>query len=312
MVWALANALTTAPVANTVTAGASVPTDFKASPAPSGSTTVIAGFRMERTPEVDIVFGDTQAYRDRIDSFFALSEDLRRARKSFTRHQQSILQALATQKRGCPTAMVAPHYSRAREVAERYRRVGIEFETHYAAIQTLHRYGETAGLTPDYRWKINRVKSAYGSALADFRDIKVVITKQLDPELSYRGCRPETLAARGKTMEPQPVGVVAANTPASPVTRRYRKRATDPAPVAASTVTFFIDNRDCAVSQTIIADGNTLGTAPAGSKAAFQSLSGSHVLCILPEGSTAQCGEVGTVRTAYVHDGWSMTMHCQD
>jgi hypothetical protein len=36
---------------------------------------------------------------------------------------------------------------------------------------------------------------------------------------------------------------------------------------------------------------------------------GERSLCLLPPGS-AQCGDRGTVRQVYLHDGWSVTMHC--
>lgn len=81
--------------------------------------------------------------------------------------------------------------------------------------------------------------------------------------------------------------------------------------VPASPVTFFIDNGNCDGPMTIHVDGALLGEVSAGAKAAFQSLSGRHTLCLIPEGSQARCGDTGSIRSAYVYDGWSVTMHCR-
>jgi hypothetical protein len=75
-------------------------------------------------------------------------------------------------------------------------------------------------------------------------------------------------------------------------------------------VTFFVDNRKCEGSLSVYVDGTKLGVVAAKAKAAFQSVAGRHSMCLLPEGSTATCGQKGTVRTAHIHDGWSISMHC--
>jgi hypothetical protein len=36
---------------------------------------------------------------------------------------------------------------------------------------------------------------------------------------------------------------------------------------------------------------------------------GERTLCLLGPGA-AQCGDRGTVREVFLHDGWSVTMHC--
>jgi len=269
---------------------------------------VIGGFRMEGAPEVEVVFGDTMAYRARIDRFFQLDTAMNEQRQSFSRRVQASLAALVQSKRGCPTQELAPHYFGAYHAAEEYRRLGIALEIEYTAIQTLHRFGESQGLTPDYRWKVNRVTPAYRASLTDYREIQVALVEQLDKELGYRGCKSADLLSEGEKRADTPP--LAYTVPVPPPRRTWRREA--PAPVVpASTATFTIDNRSCKDGLDVYADGVLLGEAPAHKRAAFQTLTGNRAICLIPKGSTLECGQAETVRTAYIHDGWAMTMHCK-
>ncbi len=80
--------------------------------------------------------------------------------------------------------------------------------------------------------------------------------------------------------------------------------------VTATTVTFYVDNRACPGSQAVFLDGALLGEVPAKSKSAFQALAGHHALCLIGQGSNARCGDPGTLRSAFLHDGWSIGLHC--
>jgi hypothetical protein len=268
----------------------------------------MSGFRMEGDPEVEVVFGDTDHYRQRIDNFFTMDQAMDTTRANFTRYVQGALTMLGQKKRGCPADKVAPFYSRAHDAAESFRRLGVTLETEYTAIRALNRYGETDGLTPSYRWKVNKVRGIYRRSLVDYREIRVALVGQLQPELKHRGCKLPSLRARGQ-------GASLPALPASGInaSQKVRRRKQDKAPkiVPASTVTFFVDNRKCKKSVTVFTDGASLGKVAAGEKSAFQTLAGNHVICLIPEDSRKTCGQAGTVRTAYIHDAWSMTLHCQ-
>ena len=77
-----------------------------------------------------------------------------------------------------------------------------------------------------------------------------------------------------------------------------------------SPVTFFVDNRSCRAPLDVYIDGARLGQVAANAKAAFQTLAGRHAMCLIPTSGGATCGQKGTVRTAHIHDGWSISMHC--
>jgi len=56
-------------------------------------------------------------------------------------------------------------------------------------------------------------------------------------------------------------------------------------------------------------DGTQLGQVSPGRRSALVADGGERTLCLLVPGA-AQCGDRGTVREVYLHDGWSVTMHC--
>jgi hypothetical protein len=106
---------------------------------------------------------------------------------------------------------------------------------------------------------------------------------------------------------------VAATDAVSPpaATQSKRRQGADDDPVVqAQTVTFFIDNQDCPGPVEVNFDGTLLGEAAGGTRAAFQALAGRHMVCLLESGTDAECGGAGTVCTAFIFDGWTVTMHC--
>ena len=255
---------------------------------------------MEGPAEIEVVFGDTNHYRAEIDSFYTLLDEMGTVRASFTRYVQAALITASTHPGRCPRETLAPLYYRARLDGDRYRGLGRKFELKYAVVSRLHSVGETIGLTPDYRWKVNRVRGLYQAALVDYKEMRIAFFDQLASELRARGCNTEKLFAAGKDL---PVPEIAALTskprPTKPNWRAKKPRAIVP----ASTATFFVDNSACDKPQDVYVDGILLGEVPANTRAAFQALAGRHSFCILEEGSGAECGAAGTVRTAHIHDG---------
>ncbi len=268
---------------------------------------VVAGFRMEGAAEVEVVFGDSKLFQTRVDRFYALLELMADARAKASHHVHASLATLNNKRRrGCPANELAPDYFRAHQALEAYHKAGAELESQYIAIHRLDELGETAALTPDYRWKVNKVVALYRSALVDFRELKASYYVQLGKEIAYRGCRTAHLLEVGARTEP-----VAQAKPINPP-KPYRRRWNDPEPstVAALPVTFFVDNRTCRDPLDVYIDGARLGQVAANAKAAFQTLAGRHAMCLIPTGGGATCGQKGTVRTAHIHDGWSISMHC--
>jgi hypothetical protein len=270
----------------------------------------VAGFRMEGAPEVEVVFGDIDHYKGHIDRFYKLSEEMASARQEFaaaTHRAQKILAQLA----GCPQDMVAADYYRASENGIAYRRLGARFEGVYQAIKTLHELGETSGLTPDYRWKVNKAKRMYQLALTDLREMRAAFSVQLEAELKVHGCELDTLLALGKEdasekppMDHHPVLV-------QPKPRRRRWRNEPPKEIVpASTATFFVNNKSCKDRLRVEVDSTLLGEVAPGTRAAFQSLAGRHQICLLGASDVKRCGQTGTTRTAFVYDGWSITRNC--
>ena len=60
---------------------------------------------------------------------------------------------------------------------------------------------------------------------------------------------------------------------------------------------------------TVWIDGKQLGDVAPGRRSALVADGGERSLCLLGPGA-AQCGDRGTVRQIYLHDGWSVTMRC--
>ncbi|HRC58858.1 MAG TPA: hypothetical protein PKU97_23205, partial [Kofleriaceae bacterium] len=72
---------------------------------------------------------------------------------------------------------------------------------------------------------------------------------------------------------------------------------------------FYVDNSQCPDPAMVWIDGESVGVAEAGKRSAFVADPGERTLCLtLPE--SASCGDRGTVRQVYLHDEWTVTMHC--
>jgi hypothetical protein len=270
----------------------------------------LSGFRVEGAPELEVVFGDSQSYRQHVDRFFALDEAMDRTRSSFAKNVQAALRALAVKgKRTCPIDQVARPYYDARRDGDSYRALGAELESEQVLINQLDDMGETASLTPDYRWKVKQVGERYRRAVIDLKEMRVAFLVQLGSELKHRGCCSAALVKRAGEL------VASATPPDEPAgrdpVRPPLKPGQVPEPVVpATTVTFYVDNTKCPSKQQVFLDGSLLGEVPPKSKSAFQALAGHHALCLISGDSSARCGDPGTLRTAFLHDGWSIGLHC--
>ena len=278
----------------------------------------LSGFRVEGAPEVEVVFGDSEFYKRHIDRFTALDRAMEATRSSFSRNVQEAVTALGRSRRGaCPVDRVARPYYEARRDGDTYRALGAELEAEQSLIRQLDELGETAALTPDYRWKVNQVAGRYRRALVDLKEMRLAFVTQLGGEVRHRGCAASALLERGaelvasQTEAPEPEELVADAAGAAAPRPKPRPGEQPEVPaVPATTVTFYVDNRGCRSSQEVYLDGQLLGEVAADARAAFQALGGRHALCLITGGSATRCGEPGTIRAAFLHDGWSIGLHC--
>jgi hypothetical protein len=119
------------------------------------------------------------------------------------------------------------------------------------------------------------------------------------PELRLVGCNDKLLAAAVK--DPERYRVIVDDKPETTPAQgapRPRPRAT-----------FYVDNSRCLDPVDVWIDGSHLGQVAPGRRSALVSDGGERTLCLLGPGA-AQCGDRGTVRQVYLHDGWSVTLHC--
>ncbi len=272
-------------------------------------TTTADGFRLEGSPEIDIVFGDTDRFKRHIDSFYGLADKMTETRHRFSRHLITSLSLVSAQKRrqGCPTEALAPHYYATHLEGENFRALGSGFEREYSAIVRLDRHGDTDALTPDYRWRVNRARRLYRRSLNDYQEMRTSLLNQLTPELRAHGCNISELIAVGRKA---PRAALASVTSPPQRPRRIPRNRNGQLNAHPLPATFYVDNQDCPSIVAIYIDGVLLGEVGGGDRNAFQTTTGGHTLCLIHVNSVAQCGEPGTVRTAYFHDGWAVDLHC--
>ena len=276
---------------------------------------IAGGFRMEGDPKIETVFGDTAQYKRYVARFFLLHPEMQKVHDDFARNVQSVIASLAADlssgvQKKCPTDAVALAYTRAFRQGQVFHKLGKELEVQYTSIKELDALGETRSLTPDYRWKVTQALKLYDGVLVDFREMKVQFQDQLTSELAFHHCDAQTMVTRGeefeKTGAPPPE--------ASIVPRRPGKKGDAKKPeaplVAASTITFFVDNSSCPTAVRVVLDGTLLGEVGSAAKAAFRVLVGRHEFCLIPQTSSQRCGDQGTLRKTYIHDGWSIAMRC--
>jgi tetratricopeptide (TPR) repeat protein len=270
---------------------------------------------VEGAPTPDIPFGDIVAFEASIDGFLAADASMLGVRKAL---DDQVLTALVRMGEGpgkdlskaarkkprprvCPVVQVARPFVAARKLERELYRRGLVLEETYRKVALLDALGEDAGLTPDYRRKIAEVRRAWKRALVGVREVKSQMQVGLGRELKARRCKDAVLIAAaahpelyGKPEEPK---VVIPPTPAGP-------------PRARPSATVYVDNRECTQPLEVWIDGEEVGSAPAGTRAGFEAASGQRTLCLLQPGDAA-CGDRGTVRQAYLYDGWSTLVHCR-
>lgn len=274
----------------------------------------------EPNPKFDEVFGDAADYRRLVDEFVAVTAAMQSTRDAFSRAiQDALLQLRAAGARRCPDGAVET-FAGALALGQRYLREGRALARATERIRQLDRLGETAGLTPDYRAKVERAVIQYGALVTGYREMKVAAHDQLGAELQHAGCDMSQLAKAGGRVDdwpsapPSTLQAPAVEVPLQtpPTPRRVAKA--DPLDVAPQSrgegILIHVDNTRCQSGTRVVLDGSPLGEVPAATRGAFETTPGPHELCLLTE-RAKKCGEAGTIRRSYLHDGWTIELRCQ-
>ena len=267
-----------------------------------------AAITVSYAPEVVRPWGDADAVSDTLDRFALTAASMAAVRTAYETQFLVILGALgkgpyapvkAPPRRTCPLGRIAPTWAGAQQELRRYERLGSELEATYRYLARHDEAGAAAGLLPNARTQLQAAKKTYRTALADIAELRAMWTRGLGPELRAVGCTDKLLAAA--VASPERYRVIVEDKPAAiPTTQppRARPRAT-----------FYVDNSRCPDPVDVWIDGNQLGQVAPGRRSALVAAGGKRTLCLLGPGA-AQCGDRGTVRQVYLHDGWSATLHC--
>jgi hypothetical protein len=164
-------------------------------------------------------------------------------------------------------------------------------------------HGETSSLGPALRQRVAAARAGYRAARADVREMRASLKNQLGRELTRRGCREDLLKAAAA--QPSLYRTAADDAVARPGVFVDRPPVAPPA-----SATFYIDNRECPDPLGVYIDGVRLDDVPAGQRVALQARVGRRTLCLVPQPASVTCGDRGTVREVYMHDGWSALLHC--
>jgi tetratricopeptide (TPR) repeat protein len=267
-----------------------------------------AAVSLQFTPELVRPWGDTEAVGQALDHYAAVAQAMADARARYQRGLLALLGALgrgphaparAEPVRRCPITQIAGTWAQAQRELDAIVRLGVDLEATWRFIARHDEAGATAGLLPNARTQVGVARRSYKRALADLGELRAEWGRALGPELAAAGCTDRLLAAAAA--DPTRYRIPEDDQPeAIPTTQPPRPRAR---------ATFYVDNSRCHDPVEVWIDGAQLGQVAAGRRSALVADGGERTLCLLVPGA-AQCGDRGTVREVYLHDGWSVTMNC--
>ncbi|HZJ65661.1 MAG TPA: hypothetical protein VFD36_19260, partial [Kofleriaceae bacterium] len=198
-----------------------------------------------------------------------------------------------------PISRVAGGWAAAQRELATSTRLGVDLEATWRFIARHDEAGATAALLPNTRTQVGAARKASKIALADAAELRAEWARSLVPELRAVGCNDRLLAAA--VADPARYRFGDDDRPESiPTTQPPRPRAR---------ATFYVDNSECIDPVEVWIDGAQLGQVAPGRRSALVADGGERTLCLLVPGAP-QCGDRGTVRQVYLHDGWSVKMHC--
>ncbi len=257
---------------------------------------------------LDLPLGDARDLASGLDQFAAVEQRALAARDEVQRHALAVLSALgegptkvrgAARVRQCPLARVVRPFADGRAALSRFLLVGAELEQVARVLERHDQLGEADGLLPDRRATLAQARTRYRLALADARELRAMWQTGVVRELTAARCSPALLDAA--IADPRRYATVAP--PARAPTRPSKK-----APAPPRRVAMVVDNRGCPDPVRVYVDGEPLGEVAAGARSALSTAAGRRTLCLLTGPST--CGDRGTLRQAYLHEGWAVVMRC--
>jgi tetratricopeptide (TPR) repeat protein len=278
--------------------------------AKAGLSALAAGatIALDFKPELARPWGDGDALQVAIDDYARVEQAMTAARAEYQKRFLALLGAVgqgpkARVKAGsvkvCPAGQIAPDWDAAQKALAGYTRLGLQLETTYRFIARHDELGMTASLLPNARTAVAGSRKSYRLALADVAELRAEWTRGLVPELRTAGCNDKLLAAALK--DPAKYKIIAEDKP--------DQLPPQQPPRAKPRSTFFVDNTRCSDPVDVWIDGSHVGQVAPGRRSALVSDGGERTLCLLTPGG-AQCGDRGTVRQVYLHDGWSTTLYC--
>jgi tetratricopeptide (TPR) repeat protein len=261
------------------------------------------------TPDVVRPWGDADALTATLERYALAATSMAAVRVSY---QSRFLLLIAALGKGpyapikgpvvkrCPVARIATMWDGAQQELRRYEKLGVDLEAAYRFIARHEEAGATHGLLPAARSRVSGLKKAFRTTLADVAELRAEWVRGVIPELRVAGCSDKLLAAA--VADPERYRVNEEDRPEPiPVTQPPRARAR---------ATFYVDNVRCPDPVDVWIDGTPLGQVAPGRRSALVSDGGERTLCLIVPGLGAQCGDRGTLRQVYLHDGWTATMHC--
>ncbi len=259
-------------------------------------------------PELARPWGDAQAIAATLDRYAVEATAMAAERAAY---QHSVLTALGALGvgplartrpgglHGCPIDDVAPVWAMAQRQLQDYFRIGVDLEADARFVLRHDDVGATASLLPNQRTAVAAARKSFRTALADAGELREEWARGLEPELRAVGCSDRLLAAAAA--DPSRYKVITNDTP-DVIPQQTQAR---PKP----RVTFYVDNTRCPDPVDVWIDGGQLGQVAPGRRSALVSDGGEHTLCLLGAGA-AECGDRGTLREVYLHDGWNVTLYC--
>ncbi|MBV8763210.1 MAG: tetratricopeptide repeat protein [Deltaproteobacteria bacterium] len=261
---------------------------------------------LDYKPELVRPWGDGNALQASLDSYNVLASTIATVRVEYQAHLLALLGNLGSgplakgkPPRTCPVGKLAPSWAAAQAALQRYEKLGVELEAEYRFIMKHDELGLTQGLLPNGRTAVADAKKSFRATLADIGELRAEWARGLQPELRQAGCGDRLLAAA--VADPMRYRVIEEDKP--------EDIPTHAPPRAKPRSTFFVDNTRCPDPIDVWIDGAQIGQVAPGRRSALVADGGERTLCLLGPGA-AQCGDRGTVRQVYLHDGWSVTVHC--
>ncbi|MEK9152386.1 MAG: tetratricopeptide repeat protein [Patescibacteria group bacterium] len=275
----------------------------------------------ELVPELDEPYWNVLRYRLSVDRYFLAAAEFAVARdlhdRSYTSDLAGLSERRTSGKKGCPTAEIAALYAGAIRMIAVTGSLKRELAWRHDAILEHHRWGETDGLPVEYAAKIRKVHDILGRVDRDQRETETIFRRSLAAEVATGGCKHQVmLVAAASAASPDQAAEVGQS--------RVRTYPPRPAPtvenrgaetvvgddLASVTVFFVIDNSQCGRLLKVMVDGTELGSVAKNVSKTFEVRGGRHSVCVTPSSDANACLAPTTNRQSYIHEGWTLTIHC--